>query len=128
MVREGNIVIDCGAHVGAYSAQALALGAEKVIAIDPDPTQVECLRRNFAVEIAEGRLIVVPKAIWSSEGSMTLNVGTAHSAMSSLFYQNGGDEVEVLYWLRQSTTWSKNWGCPGSTTSRSTSRARNAKR
>ena len=95
MVGKGDIVIDCGAHVGAYSAQALAFGAEKVIAIDPDPTQVECLRRNFSAEIAEGRLIVVPKAIWSSEGSMTLNLGVAHSAMSSLIFENGGDEVEV---------------------------------
>ena len=95
MVGKGDIVIDCGAHVGAYSAQALAFGAEKVIAIDPDPTQVECLRRNFAAEIAEGRLIVVPKAIWSSEGSMTLKIGVGHSGMSSLIYENGGDEVEV---------------------------------
>ena len=59
--QPGDIVLDCGAHVGIFANQALSRGAARVIAIDPDPTQVECLRRNFATEIGEGRVTVVPK-------------------------------------------------------------------
>ena len=94
-LRESSIVIDCGAHVGVFTDKALTLGAEKVIAIDPDPIQVECLRRNFSREIAEGRVVVVPKAVWSSEGSMALYVGGTHSGSSSLTGDTGGEQLEV---------------------------------
>ena len=94
-VQPGDIVIDCGAHVGTFVNQALSLGAARVIAIDPDPTQVECLRRNFAQEIEEGRVTVVPKGVWSSEGTMTLNVGSEHSGVSSLVIADGKETIEV---------------------------------
>ena len=95
MVKHGDIVIDCGAHIGVFTHQALQSGAAKVVAIDPDPTQVECLRRNFAGEIASGRVIVVPKGVWSKEGSMTLHVGEQNSGESSLVFEIGRDKVEV---------------------------------
>lgn len=95
IVRAGDIVLDCGAHVGVFTHQALKMGAEKVIAVDPDPTQVECLRRNFSAEIASGRVIVIPKGVWSSEGSMTLNVGDQNSGTSSLVFKTGQRDIEV---------------------------------
>jgi FkbM family methyltransferase len=94
-VRPGDIVIDCGAHVGTFVNQALLLGAARVIAIDPDPTQVECLRRNFAAEIDQGRVTVVPKGVWSSEGTMTLNVGADHSGVSTFIGEAGEKTLEV---------------------------------
>ena len=94
-VQPGDIVIDCGAHVGTFVHQALSLGAARVIAIDPDPTQVECLRRNFAKEIEEGRVTVVPKGVWSSEGTMTLSIGSEHSGVSSLVVADSGETLEV---------------------------------
>lgn len=94
-VKRGDIVFDCGAHVGVFTRNALDLGAAKVIAVDPDPTQVECLRRNFAEEIASGKVVVVPKGVWSSESTMTLHLGGRNSGMSSLVIDRGGDSVEV---------------------------------
>ena len=94
-VQPGDIVLDCGAHVGTFVSQALSRGAARVIAIDPDPTQVECLRRNFAKEIDEGRVTVVPKGVWSSEGMMTLSIGSQHSGVSSLVGEAGEETVEV---------------------------------
>ena len=93
-VRPGDIVFDCGAHVGVFTSKALELGAEKVVAIDPDPTQVECLRRNFREEIDSGRVVVVPKGVWSSPGTMMLSLGTRNSGASSLL-DNKGEQVEV---------------------------------
>ena len=95
VVRPGDIVIDCGAHVGIFVDQALQRGAEKVVAVDPDPTQLECLRRNFAPEIEIGKVVLVPKAVWSSPGKMSLHIGTENSGMSSLVKSRGGDEIIV---------------------------------
>ncbi len=94
-VRPGDIVFDCGAHVGVFTWKALELGAEKVVAIDPDPTQVECLRRNFREEIAADRVIVVPKGVWSRPGTMTLSLGESHSGVSSLVEDTGREKIEV---------------------------------
>lgn len=63
-VQEGDIVLDGGAHIGVYVREALDRGARTVIAIEPAPVNVECLRRNFPKEIAEGRVIIYPKGIW----------------------------------------------------------------
>src|SRR5258705_4175296 len=53
-VRSGDVVFDCGAHVGTYARKALNAGASKVIAIEPSPEAVESLRRNLEPEIASG--------------------------------------------------------------------------
>jgi len=66
-VRKGDIVLDGGAHVGVYVKTALDAGAEKIVAIEPSPEALECLRRNFAKEIASGKVIVYPKGIWDEE-------------------------------------------------------------
>ena len=95
VVKPGDIVIDCGAHVGVFVDQAPQRGAAKVIAVDPDPTQLECLRRNFAPEIETGQVVLVPKAVWSSPGKMSLHIGTENSGMSSLVKHRGGNEIEV---------------------------------
>ena len=95
LIREGDIVLDCGAHVGTFYHQALAKGASKVVAIDPDPTQVECLRRNFREEIASGRVILVPEGVWSKEGTMTLYVASLHSGASSLVEEHEGEKITV---------------------------------
>jgi FkbM family methyltransferase len=75
-VRAGDVVLDCGAHVGTYVRTALDAGAKLVVAIEPSPEAVESLRRNMAREIAEKRVIVYPKGVWDKEETLT-------------FYENG---------------------------------------
>jgi FkbM family methyltransferase len=79
-VRRGDIVLDGGAHIGIYVKTALDAGAEKVVAIEPSPDALECLRRNFAKEIASGKVIVYPKGIWDEEKTL-------------VFYSNGNGEA-----------------------------------
>ena len=71
-VRSGDIVLDCGADVGTFTRTALSKGAQLVVSIDPGIGKDESLRRNFAREIAEGRVIVVAKGVWDSVGSLKL--------------------------------------------------------
>jgi FkbM family methyltransferase len=70
-VQPGDVVLDIGAYVGTWTKQALAKGAKLVVAIEPTPASVECLKRNLAAEIAAGKVIVYPKGIWDSEGALT---------------------------------------------------------
>ena len=82
-VQPGDTVLDCGAHVGVFTRKALDSGAARVIAIEPFPPAVACLRLNFANEIAAGRVVVVPEGVWDETGMLPLfdngNGGAANS-------------------------------------------------
>ncbi|MGD0015297.1 MAG: FkbM family methyltransferase [Bryobacteraceae bacterium] len=67
-VQRADIVIDCGANIGLFTAKALKLGAGRVIAVEPGPENLECLQRNLAAEIQAGRVLIVRKGVWSREG------------------------------------------------------------
>jgi FkbM family methyltransferase len=79
-VRPGDVVLDAGANVGVFTRKALWAGAAKVIAIEPGPENLECLRRNFASEIADGRVIVYPKGVWDKDDVLKLSVDPTDSA------------------------------------------------
>ncbi|MCC7173812.1 MAG: FkbM family methyltransferase [Bryobacterales bacterium] len=72
MVRPGDVVVDCGAHVGVFTSKALRRGAARVVAVEPDPTNLECLRRNLAEEAADGRVVIVPRGVWSTATELVL--------------------------------------------------------
>ena len=94
MVQPGSVVLDCGAHIGVYVKEALSKGAKQVVAIEPAPENIECLRRNFAKEIAENRVTVYPKGVWDKEETLTLHVNPNNSAGDS-FVIKGQDSQEV---------------------------------
>ena len=94
-VRSGDIVLDCGANVGVFTKFALQRGASLVVAIEPEPLNIECLRRNLAPEIAVGKVIVVPEGVWSSEGSFPLRISAGNSAAHSMAIEGVGKVIEV---------------------------------
>ena len=95
LVQPGEIVLDCGAHVGTFTHFALERGAAKVVAVEPDPVNLECLRRNFRKEIAAGKVIVAPVGVWSSEGTFKLSLGRGNFGMNSLVIDRGGESIDV---------------------------------
>ena len=88
--QAGDITLDCGANIGVTVHEELAAGAKKVVAIEPAPENLECLRRNYAAEIASGRVIVVPKGVWDKEDFLTLRVDPKNSAADSFIIQREG--------------------------------------
>lgn len=71
-VRPGDVVLDGGAHFGGFVRKALDRGAKLVVAIEIAPENAQCLRRNYASEIAAGRVIVYEKGVWHEDGTMVL--------------------------------------------------------
>ena len=67
-VQPGDIVLDCGAHVGTFTRVALEAGASLVVAVEPSPRTVVALKRNFEEEIAAGRVLVSANGVWDTEG------------------------------------------------------------
>ena len=68
-VQPGEVVVDVGASYGAYTLTALAAGAAKVWAFEPEPTIAPDLRRNLeANQEWEGRWSVYQIALSSAQG------------------------------------------------------------
>ncbi len=91
-VRPGDVVLDCGANVGLFTRKALARGARLVVAIEPAPQNLRCLRRNLAREIEQGRVIVYPKGVWDREDMLTLRINPANTAAASFVMGANGWE------------------------------------
>ncbi len=89
-IRPGDIVFDCGAHIGVFTRRALDLGAAKVIAVEPAPRPVECFRRNLAGEIATGRVVLVAKGIWESGGVLPFHMNGNGDAAGSFVRRKEG--------------------------------------
>lgn len=94
-VRPGDVVLDCGAHVGVFTSKALERGASKVVAIEPEPKNVICLNRNFEKEIAAGKVVVYPKGVWNSETTLSLNVASTNSGSNSVVLPSGTSTVQI---------------------------------
>lgn len=92
-VQPGDTVLDCGAYVGTTARHALARGARLVVAIEPTPESVECLRRNLAGEIAAGKAIVYPKGVWDSETELTFSVNPGNLAGNSFLGGPSGPKL-----------------------------------
>ena len=92
-VRSGDVVLDCGAHVGVYTRKALSAGASVVVAIEPAPANLECLRRNFKAEIAAGRVVICAKGVWDKEELLPLYEDATNSAGDSFVIRGSQDVV-----------------------------------
>ncbi len=89
-VHSGDIVLDCGANVGVYTRVALRNGAKLVVAIEPAPENIECLRRNFAAEISGGRVILYEKGVWDKDEMLVMRVDPQNSAADSFIIKREG--------------------------------------
>jgi FkbM family methyltransferase len=82
-VQQGDVVLDCGANMGVFTRVALDHGARLVIAVEPAPENLEALKRNFAPEIAAGKVILYPKGVWDKDDVLSMNVDPTNSAADS---------------------------------------------
>ncbi|MCC6537836.1 MAG: FkbM family methyltransferase [Bryobacterales bacterium] len=90
----GKVVLDCGAHIGLYTREALEAGAERIVAIEPSPENVASLRRNVeAMAGGAGKVTVYPKGVWDEEKRLRFYHAPDNSAADSFVAQADGDQV-----------------------------------
>jgi FkbM family methyltransferase len=95
-VTQGDIVLDCGAHVGVFARTALKRGAKLVVAIEPAPENLECLRRNFSTEIGKGNVIIYPKGVWSKDDFLPMYLNRNSAGDSFVLDLDPGQKVVQL--------------------------------
>ncbi len=94
-VNPGDVVLDCGAHVGIYTREALRAGARLVVAVEPGPENLECLRRNVAEELKEGRVIICPKGVWDREAQLALRRDPGNSGADRVVTAGNEGDLRV---------------------------------
>lgn len=80
----GAVVLDCGGYVGDWAHWALQHGASRVIVFEPASAQLECIRRNLAEPIRQGRVTLIPKGVWDEPGTLTLNIVPDNPAANNI--------------------------------------------
>ena len=92
-VEPGDVVLDVGGHLGTFARLAFRDGATTVIAFEPEPTNIKCLKETFVAEIASGKYLLVEAAAWESEG--TLKFSVPHSS-AGFVTEDGEIEVDAV--------------------------------
>lgn len=91
--NKGGVVVDLGANIGAFSLLAAKKGAI-VYAVEPEPHNLEALKRNIEINKIENDIIVCPYAISNFKGTAVIH----DSGGGSSIKDDGafGAEVEVM--------------------------------
>ena len=98
-LEPGSVVVDAGARIGTFAARiSRTLGAEgKIIAIEPEPRNFACLRKNIEANGLKN-IIAIQKALWSQEQPLKIHLSgnsAAHSVHHDPFYSSTDSSVCV---------------------------------
>lgn len=92
-IEPGDVVIDCGGHVGFYTKLALKQGASLVIALEPDPENHWLYSQNLEQEIADGRVRLIKAGVWDERGELEFHHSDSNPGAHSFFGQSGGETL-----------------------------------
>ena len=95
-VRPGDVVLDVGASLGTFTRRALAAGARHVVAIEPVPELIECLRRNLSTEIAGGRVSIMTKGAWDRDDWLMMHHHADNGGLGSFILRTPGSAIDEL--------------------------------
>jgi FkbM family methyltransferase len=85
-----DVILDAGAYPGDFTIYA-AKNADKVIALEPDASNIDELRRNLALNDLEN-VEIIDWGLWSEERK--LNFESKNSVLSGI-KEDGGSEIQV---------------------------------
>jgi len=95
IVRLGDICVDIGAHIGAYTIPLARIVGSKglVIAIEPSPANV-ILEKNVKINQLEN-VIIVNKAVFSERTRLSLSFNGRRTGVSSVVFLKTNHKTEV---------------------------------
>jgi FkbM family methyltransferase len=92
-LNHGGVVIDIGANIGTFSVYAANFGAT-VYAIEPEPHNLEALKKNIELNHMQDKIHVCPYAISDYKGTAVINdMGGGSTIKDDGIF---GAEVEVM--------------------------------
>lgn len=96
-VRPGDVVIDCGAHIGGFTRVALRAGARMVVAIEPEAANLLAFEKNLAQELKTGKVKLIRKGVWDTVGRLPLHLSRVGDSHSLVIQHNdkGTETIEV---------------------------------
>jgi FkbM family methyltransferase len=109
LIQPGDVVVDAGASEGFFTRFALDRGA-RVIAVEPWSVQAQALRRTYADEIAQGRVLVEQVALGDSEGEVTLELDPAAPWGATVGQAYQGSVREVVSRITLDRLVARTWG------------------
>jgi FkbM family methyltransferase len=74
-LREGDLFLDIGANVGAYTVLASGISKARTWAFEPDPLTLERLKRNITVNGLEALVRVFEFALGAEQGEVAFTIG-----------------------------------------------------
>lgn len=96
VVHKGDVVLDAGANLGTFTRFALNRGARRVIAFEPEPTNIACFKKTFKKELESGKIVLVEAALWDSSGTLQFSEPPeGNSGRGSVVETNGVVSVTV---------------------------------
>jgi FkbM family methyltransferase len=117
-IPDRGLIFDVGAHKGEDSDFYLKLGY-RVVAVEANPPLADELRQRFRQAIADGRLILVDKAIAETTGSISFFVnkkesvwGTADPRWAARNRKLGTDSEEITVDCVRFAGLIGKYGCP----------------
>ncbi|HEY1453269.1 MAG TPA: FkbM family methyltransferase [Roseiarcus sp.] len=84
---DNSLIFDVGCHIGQDSAFYLKKGF-KVVAVEANPALCMSLRQRFGDQIAEGRFILIEKAIAEKAGEVEFYLNEHESVRSTISIRN----------------------------------------
>ena len=96
-IRSGDIVLDCGGHIGTFARFALdERGARQVVSFEPDKSNAACYRVNLEREIRDGRATLVEAGLWDQPGSLSFTPDNNGNSGSGVVSQVGELEIRTV--------------------------------
>jgi len=96
-IKEGNVVVDIGAHVGYYTLLfAQLVGPKgKVYAFEPDPVNFELLKKSVEINGYQN-VILIQKAVSNKNGKVKLYLGDNNRAINRIYDAKMDDAKEAI--------------------------------
>jgi|ERR1700675_2766565 len=95
-LKAGDVILDCGANIGAFSKRCFQYNPRLVISVEPAPGNLSCLKRNLASEVQSGRSIIIPTGLWSHDGDLVLSLDPRNPLRHSVVFDRGAhSEVSI---------------------------------
>lgn len=72
--REGDVVLDLGAHIGSFSRRALDVGATTVVAVEAEESNCDM----FWINVPDSRALLIQGAVTGTTGEAELYLGSTY--------------------------------------------------